>query len=499
MAVEDLLISTGVDNLIRLVHDAGRIELKEAAKHLGLSSGSVEEWARVLEEEGLIKLEYQLTKIFLIWVGTSPKDLARKSEQLADKKAELAKDIETMIVRLGARGEELDKIEGEFRKVTELLDPKFGGLKRRLDALREIEKEKDSIFDSHVARMEHAKEEYRKLNVTLGMDEGRAAEMQEKLKEVQGSIEKIEPELAALGPMRKNITELVARLSQEAKMVSGALSEHREALQNLDLISKDLKQRRNSLGEMEEKVGRISSEIQGLIKELEIISKQAEEQRRAETALEGMRGKVEEFERQRSRLESLHESVNRESKEVLQKAGGVLRVIDELEGRFKEVKRLEGTRGTPVEEYLKKLSEIKEQTKADLKEISSLDAKAMGDIARAKTELEKQLSEMRELTKSFDGIAEKKRELDEICARITDMQDERRKLFSQLALISKEMELVNIQASPPGSPVKDLKVDELMGKIEVVRKDQEEFDKRRVELRSMIEKMLGSDRRKKGK
>ena len=138
MAVEDLLISTGVDNLIRLVHDAGRIELKEAAKNLGLSSASVEEWARILEEEGIVKLEYQLTKIYLVWVGTSPKELARKSEQLADRKAEISRDVETMIGRLEARGAELDKLDSEFKKVAELLDPKFGGLKRRLDALKDI-------------------------------------------------------------------------------------------------------------------------------------------------------------------------------------------------------------------------------------------------------------------------------------------------------------------------------------------------------------------------
>ncbi len=499
MAVEDLLISTGVDNLIRLVHDAGRIELKDAAKNLGLSSASVEEWARVLEEEGLIKLEYQLTKVYLAWVGTSPKEVARRSEQLADRKAELVSDVESMIGRLEARGEELDKLEQEFKKVSELLDPKFGGLKRRLDALREIEREKDSIFVSHVQKMEKAKEEYRKLNETLGSDEARTREMWNKLSEVQTAIEKIEPELAALGPMRKNISDLVTRLSQEAKSISDALSQHREGLQNLDLISKDLKQRRGALGEMEGRITKIGAEIQELIKQLEMISREAEEQKKAEQALAGMRGKIDEFEQQRQRLESLHDSVNRESKEVLQKAGGVLRVIDELEGRFKEVRKLEGTKATPIEEYLKKLGEIKEKTKGDLSEINSLDSKAMADIAKAKSELEKQLSEMKGLTKSFEGISDKKKELDLVSSRIADMQEERRKLFQQLTLISKEMEIINIQASPAGSPKKDLKVDELMGKIETVRKDQQEFDKRRVELRNMIEKMLSSERGKKDK
>jgi len=499
MAVEDLLISTGVDNLIRLVHDAGRIELKDAAKSLGLSSASVEEWSRVLEEEGLIKLEYQLTKIYLVWVGSTPKEIAKRSEQLADKKAEMERDIETMIGKLEARGEELDKLDKDFKKIVDLLDPKFGGVKRRLDALKEIEEEKDKIFDSHVQKMETAKGEYRKLNETLTGDEARTKEMWSKVREVQQDIEQIEPELAALGPMRKNISDLVTKLSVQAKDISEALSAHKEQLQNLDLISKDLKQRRHTIGEMEGRIAQIGTEIQELAKTIESISQEADEQRKAQIALDSMKGRLELFDRQRQELEALHESVNRESKEVLQKAGGVIRVIDEMEGRFKDVKRLESAKATPLEEYLKKIAEIKERTTADLKEVSSLDAKAMSDIAKAKGDLEKQLSEMKDLTKSFEGIAEKKREVDSVCAKIDDMQNERRKLFQQLTLISKEIELINLQTTPAGSPKKDLQVDELMGKIEVVRRDQAEFDKRRTELRSMIERMLTTERGKKRK
>lgn len=499
MAVEDLLINTGVDNLIRLIHDAGRIELKDAAKNLGLSTASVEEWSRVLEEEGIVKLEYQLTKIYLVWVGSSPKELARKSEQLADRRAELEKELETMIGKLEARGDELDSLEKDFRKVSDLLDPKFGGVKRKLDALKEIEEEKDKLFETHVQRMSKAKEEYRKLNETLSGDEERARATSKSLHEVQTQIEKIEPELAALGPMKKNITELVGALSTQSKEISDALSTHKSQLESIETISKELNQRHNLVGQMEERIGQIGADIQQLIKALEVLSEEAEKQKKAQITMDGMRRRIEDFESQRVELEQLHESVNKESREVMQRAGGVLKVLDELEDKFKDVKRLEGTKATPVEEYLQRISEIREKTQTDLKELSSFDAKAMSDIAKAKASLEKQLSEMKDLTKSFEGVAEKKREVDAVCAKIDELQEDRRKLFSQLTLLSKEIEVINIQSSPAGSPKKDLQVDELMNKIESVKRDQAEFDKRRTELRGMIEKMIGSQKGKKDK
>ncbi|MFH1448109.1 MAG: hypothetical protein ABIG39_04560 [Candidatus Micrarchaeota archaeon] len=491
MNVEDLLISTGVDNLIRLIHDAGRIELKDAAKNLGISSASVQEWSRVLEEEGLVRIDYQLTKIYLVWIGSSPKELAIKSERLKDRKAELVRDVETMLGRLDARGGELQKLEMEFKKMTELLDPKMGGVRRRLEALKEIEKEKDRLFDSHIAKMGRAKDDYRKLNEGLTVDEKRIKDMHGKVHEIKKSIESIEPELEALGPMKQKIFGLVENVSREAKEISETLSTHRDQLQNLNVISQELKQRRNSLSDMEERVSAIGAEIKQLIQALEIISKQAEQQKHIQKTLEDSKYKIADFERQRRVLEELHESVNRESKDMLRKAGGVLRIIDGMESKFKDIKKLEGSRVTPIDEYLKTISELKERTKADLKEVNSLDVKAMSDIAKAKAGLETRLSEMMGITKTFEGLSNKKRELDAICKKVEDMQNVRRRLFQQATLLSKEIELVNIQKRPAGSPKVDLKVDELTKKMEVVKRDQDEFDKRRLELRKMIEKMIG--------
>ncbi len=491
MAMDDLLISTGVDNLIRLVHDAGKIELKDAAKNLGLSTASVEEWSRVLEEEGLIRIDYQLTKIYIVWVGSKPGDIERRAERMGDKKAELVKDIETMLGKLQSREDELNKLDKEFKKMTELLDPKLGGVRRRLDALKEIEEEKDKLFDTHVEKMEKAKEEYRKLNQNLTQDEQKAKEMHEKIHEIHAGVEKLEPELEELGPIKEKVTSLVDHVSTQAKDISEMLSTHRDQLRNLDIISQDLKQRRNSLSKMEERVTGLGSEIRELIQALETISQQAEEQKKIQKTLESAKYKIEDFEKQRQVLEELHESVNSESKEMLEKAGGVLRVIDQLESKFKEIKKMESGKMTPVEEYLNNIGDLKQRTKTDLKEISSLDSKAMSDIAKAKANLEKQLSEMRTLTKTFEGISEKKKELDQVCKRIEDMQELRRKLFQQVTLLSKEIELIKIERSKPGSPKDDLKVDELSKKMEDVRRDQVEFDKRRLELRKMIEKMIG--------
>ncbi|MBI4158936.1 hypothetical protein HY500_01610 [Candidatus Woesearchaeota archaeon] len=59
-------ITTAVDSLVLLVNAKKRISMEEASKTLGLPDSIVNEWATFLEEENIIKIEYQLTTPFLV-------------------------------------------------------------------------------------------------------------------------------------------------------------------------------------------------------------------------------------------------------------------------------------------------------------------------------------------------------------------------------------------------------------------------------------------------
>jgi len=87
MALDDFLLSTGVDNLIRLVKERGRVDTASASKELGIPQKAVEEWAHVLEEEGIVSIEYKLTRVFLVWKAPSPAYVAKKGQDLKVKTA----------------------------------------------------------------------------------------------------------------------------------------------------------------------------------------------------------------------------------------------------------------------------------------------------------------------------------------------------------------------------------------------------------------------------
>lgn len=68
--VDEGLISTGIDKFIRMLYDKRRIELGEAARALNIPSDTVEYWCYVLEGNGLVKINYTLTAVYIEWVGS---------------------------------------------------------------------------------------------------------------------------------------------------------------------------------------------------------------------------------------------------------------------------------------------------------------------------------------------------------------------------------------------------------------------------------------------
>lgn len=76
-------IETAVDSLVSLVKDRKEVSLEEASKSLGVPENIVNEWAVFLEEEGILKVYYKVTRPFL------------KSTEDTKKIAEEKEDINT--------------------------------------------------------------------------------------------------------------------------------------------------------------------------------------------------------------------------------------------------------------------------------------------------------------------------------------------------------------------------------------------------------------------
>lgn len=153
MALDDLLISTGVDNLIKLVHEKGRIELGEAAAELKLSRATVEDWSHVLEGEGIIKIEYRLTKLFLVWASMKPEDYQKAAKSVAVKKSETEDRLEGLISTVDESTAELTELQADARIMKTKSETTLATIENDGREIQEMAKDIDRLVDEKEKRL----------------------------------------------------------------------------------------------------------------------------------------------------------------------------------------------------------------------------------------------------------------------------------------------------------------------------------------------------------
>ncbi|MFA5105669.1 MAG: hypothetical protein WC506_01790 [Candidatus Micrarchaeia archaeon] len=153
MALDDLLISTGVDNLIRLIHEKGKVELKAASQELSLAPETVESWAKVLEEEGIIRIEYKFTKVYLTWVSAAAPAIEQKAAALESRKSQISSDIGSRLATVRESKDDLASLRESFERVYKALDPKNGRLSAKTEELKKMESGLDNIYEKYADRI----------------------------------------------------------------------------------------------------------------------------------------------------------------------------------------------------------------------------------------------------------------------------------------------------------------------------------------------------------
>lgn len=117
-----LNISTAVDSLVNLVKEKKKVLLEDASKELRIPENIIMEWATFLEEEGIMGIDYKLSKTFLV----VKKDI-KKEEQ----------DIENITILKDILMRKLQYIQ----KFVEAQDIKSSGRIKNIDDIKRLIKE----------------------------------------------------------------------------------------------------------------------------------------------------------------------------------------------------------------------------------------------------------------------------------------------------------------------------------------------------------------------
>jgi len=407
VVVDESLISTGVDNLLRLVYARGRVSLAEAAKELGIPSASLEEWSRVLEEEGIIRLEYQLTTIFLVWAGTPREEAEEKRREILEKRASLADDVELLLQRAREKGLEVEAARAGVEKLPSVISQQAALVKQRFERMQAIERESEKLFARYAQSIGKIREGLSSLGSDVDKASGKVRDLASSLSSLEERINASFPRFVGLKKEVEVAQSALAAAEKEAERLEGLLSELREAQakarEGLSAFSKELAQHEGSLREAADKKQSLAASIKGIQADFEKLSKAYE----ANLASLELAGK---------RIASELEPSRRELEEALAGAQEVLKALpagkklDEIAALQKELDALAGMQ--------KELEERAILLKAEIGSIPSEPAEAA--LPEASRKIEAAKAKLLALKSEEDAFERKRSELRELIRRMSE-------------------------------------------------------------------------------
>mgnify|MGYP001458540066 CR=1 FL=1 len=376
MAGDEETISTGVDGFISLVRDSGKIEITEAANRMGVSRQVLEEWAAVLEEQGLVKIEYQLTKVFIIWIAKTKDEVEEKTSKISDIKATSIRQAESKLEELMELGRSLDQVVGQFKQISEIFELKMGGVKNRLDELRSLRQSRDEINFRSAELSEKFKKRIAETKGAVDASAKKAAEVRELNDSLGRLMKELEPTMVKIRVLATDADLQMERVQKNAKESKAKMAElerdylalrktseeldkmAKESAVRIASVRKDVDMEGDTLISLEKSVTdkekMHNEEITKQIEELDALVKNFESHVGRKTLLVG---ELHTMKRERDSLVSELEGMRRELLALDVTKGGVDTVLSSIEDVRKRIAEKEKR----ISEFQQKQKEVNEE------------------------------------------------------------------------------------------------------------------------------------------
>lgn len=479
MALEDLLISTGVDQLIKLVKEKGQVEMSAAAKELKQPVRSIEDWAHVLEEESLVDIEYKLTKIYLVWKGPTAQYIAEKSSKMEKKADETREEIARLLSTVEQGGRDLAQIQNEMSKMSTVAPI----TQEEAQMLRE---ELSILSEKYASVLSSSSQKLDRLKKTLDALEPKVMRSQAAGKDDLAG--KLASEMAALknfeGVLQSQIDEtesfyeaLETRLEEFRKRTEdGRLGEQLVLLKTEIADAKELKT------ELDSAVDAITEEQKSMAQRIAAAEKHALALEEGEDSIGGAKKKLAE-------LRKIGEDAKRQKEVAIE---GLKDAISLVKKQASKISAL----ASDQSEALKKMQTIKD----DYVDISSEISSAQEEIRQKQAEVSKRLSESINMIESQKGgINISKGELQKAAFLLNEMKKEQTMLEGKVKALLKESEILGLtpvegvsagaRKIELGQQGKAEENAEFVERIKLTKEEEGEFERKRDELRSLIRRM----------
>ena len=275
---------TSIDRLLELLKVKGKSELNSIAVTLNIDPRIIENWAKVLENGNLIRIDYQVGRMYLEPVSLAPeqqKDLKTKEEFT---KFILEEDVAIERISLDKFSKNIEQLNNSITNISKVYQNKLPDVKKMLEevdkAYSPIELKKrnlDSISDGIQKDFDEVNRKADELNAKLNAFTPKRQEVgvNERLSQLNGVLQSLneaenamkETELNSIKFFKSLEEEIDTKVKELRKQVSNSKA---NSEQTLKTNSRQISELTRSIMEQLKSAQQVSKEIDNFRKEFEL-------------------------------------------------------------------------------------------------------------------------------------------------------------------------------------------------------------------------------------
>jgi DNA repair exonuclease SbcCD ATPase subunit len=340
--------AAGVDQLYELFKKRNRISLSEAAKVLKISRPTALKWAKSLQDDNIVDVEFTGEGVFLVW--TAGRKKRAKKALPPPAKAEPAPS--------------LPEAEREFQRLVRDYEAKLEEIKKKSADLQDATKERAELIHTKYIPMERKFEtELQLLHNQFSEKEHEIDELEKRVRDMPEKVSQIEEQAQKLAQIeayaRKNVSEARVKIQTDA-------ARFRETQASIE-------------------------------KYLEGVATRIDEQTR----------KVKRIERELIRLRKIEQWMVVQQKEL---ENTLNEISKDRKGDLKRFSALKAS-VTPhyVKNYIKELKALKDRHTQEVHKIRRKEELLNAKVRKSRRDLRTLTAESKELIEKFEALSGKKR------------------------------------------------------------------------------------------
>ena len=431
MALDDLLISTGVDNLIKLVRERGRIDIRDAAAELGMPVQGVEDWAHVLEGEGLIKIQYQLTQVILVWSPLAGGEQEKKQRSVGERKMQvvgklesLSKNVEEGKVELSALQDQLRSAQAHTQGRLEKLSADLAESEKLNAQLKQMLTERQAALAQSRKDSAELQKEMESFQSNLASLPGKGGKLgaEEQMRKLADAEEKLESKLKSATKVFDSVQGQVEALQKRLASddTQERMADLKQALEDFKFARAEMEKTANTiLGETKA----MSGEVDRLTEKLKVV-----ESRRAEKI---------QPRKMTEQADALAKQVAAERKEVLEDLQQNLAAVRKQVEAYTQAQYQYQTIGARVESLRAALGQSKAEMENMEQTMQHASQSYSSDLQAAKSELESEREE-------YERLGAKAKDMEQMLSHLGEMQKGADALSIKLQGLIKEAQIYGL-------------------------------------------------------